>query len=116
MSTSSTSVTKLISLIAAGELAVELFRAEQAAKVAKACYHRKIDQFEEVHGRADSRIDPSKPEHAKLIKFTKVSFDVYLAAKRKAYNVRRRLENASRKAATDHVAQHGVPDRTGLGH
>lgn len=97
-SNSSTSVAKIIALIAAGEVAVELFRAEQAAKVAKASYHRKIDQFEEVHGRADSRIDPNKPEHARLIKFTKASFDAYLAAKRKAYNARRRLENASRKA------------------
>lgn len=105
MSTSTASVTKLISLIAAGELAVDLFRAEQAAKVAKACYHRKIDEFEAVHGRADSRIDPNKPEHAKVIKFTKVSFDAYQAAKRKAYNMRRRLENASRKAASQVTAQ-----------
>lgn len=100
MSTTSNSsnVAKLVALIAAGELAVDLFQAEQLAKVAKDQYHKKIDQFEQVHGRAHSRIDPNKPEHAKVIKFTKDSFDAYLVAKRKAYNVRRRLETASRKA------------------
>lgn len=96
--TSSTSVGKLIALIAAGEVAVELFRAEQITKVAKARYHDKIDQFEAKHGRADSRIDPNKPEHAKVIRYTSAEFEAYLDAKRKAGNVRRRLETASRKA------------------
>lgn len=104
MSTSTESVAKLIALIAAGELAVELFQAEHAAKIAKILYHEKIDEFEEVHGRADSRIDPRKPEHAKLIKFSKASYDTYLAAKRKVYNVRRRLECASRKAADPSIS------------
>lgn len=97
-STTSTSVGKLTALIAAGEVAVELFRAEQITKVAKARYHDKIDQFEAKHGRAASRIDPRKPEHAKVIKYTKAEYAAYLDAKRQAGNVRRRLETASRKA------------------
>ncbi|MFS2007942.1 hypothetical protein ACEN9F_30480 [Duganella sp. CT11-25] len=109
--TGTSSVTKLISLIAVGQLAVELHWAEHAAKMAKNHYHEKIDKFEAVHGRADSRIDPLKPEHAKLIKYTKAEYEQFLLAKRKAYNVRRRLENASRKAATNHVAKHGVPEK-----
>lgn len=91
---------QITALIAAGEVAVELFRAEQIIKVAKARYHAKIDQFEAKHGRVDSRIDPRKPEHAKVIKYTKAEFEAYLDAKRKACNVRRRLENASRKAVS----------------
>lgn len=107
-STSSTNsnVGKLIALMAVGEVAVELFRAEQIAKVAKARYHDKIDQFEAKHGRAESRIDPSKPEHAKVIKYTKAEFEAYLDAKRKAGNVRRRLETASRKALLQQSSGH----------
>lgn len=66
--------------------------------MAKARYHDKIDQFEAKHGRAASRIDPRKPEHAKVIKHTNAEFEAYLDAKRKAGNVLRRLETASRKA------------------
>ncbi|SFM64232.1 hypothetical protein [Rugamonas rubra] len=97
---SMTSTTHLIALLAAGELAVQLLHADSATRAAKARYHDKIDQFEAKHGRASSRIDTRQPEHAKVIKHTKVEYEAYLDAKRNAGNVRRRLENASRKAAT----------------
>lgn len=92
------SASQIAALIATGELAVSLVRAEHAAKMAKHNYYSRIHCFEESHGRADSRIDPRKPEHAKVIKFTKVSFEAYQEAKRKVYNIRRRLNNAARKA------------------
>lgn len=95
---STTNTAQLIALLAAGEVAVQLLHAENATKVAKARYHDKIDQFEAKHGRAASRIDPSRPEHAKVIKYTNAEYEAYLDAKRKAGNVRRRLETASRKA------------------
>lgn len=89
----------IITLISAGQLAVDLWRAEFAAAEAKAAYYRRIDLYESKHGALEKRIDPREPAHAKAIAFTKDRYDAHEASKRKLYNIRRRLRNACQKAA-----------------
>jgi hypothetical protein len=65
--------------------------------------HRKyieaINSFEGKYGRTSGRIDPRNFEHAAIIAATKVEYDAYQLAKRKAYNAGRRLQTVCRKAA-----------------
>lgn len=93
------STAHIITLLSAGDIAVNLWRAEIATKDARHAYHRKINEFEAKHGRIEARINPGKPEHAELIAYTKQRFDAYQTAKRKAYNLRRRLNTACQKSA-----------------
>lgn len=91
--------THLIALLSAGELAVELWRAEAAAADAKDRYVRRIERYEQQHGDLDGRLNPEKPEHAGAIAFSAAAYAAHQAARRKVYSLRRRLRAASCKAA-----------------
>lgn len=96
---STTNSTLLIALLTAGEVAVELWRAETAAADAKHRYIRKIERYEQQHGDLDGRLNPAKPEHAGAIAFSAAAFEAHQVARRKVYALRRRLRVASCKAA-----------------
>lgn len=106
---SSTNTGHMTALLAAGELAVELWRAETAAADAKHRYIRKIERYEQQHGDLDGRLNPEKPEHAGAIAFSAAAYAAHQAARRKVYNLRRRLRAASCKAARlAATASHGT--------
>ncbi|MRW85383.1 hypothetical protein GJ698_14955 [Pseudoduganella sp. FT26W] len=95
----SSSTAHVIALLSAGELAVELWRAETAAADAKHRYVRKIERYEQQHGDLVGRLSPAKPEHAGAIAFSAAAYASHQAARRKVYSLRRRLRAASCKAA-----------------
>lgn len=86
--------------IGIGQLALALHEAGNAVRKAKRKYHEAIDRHEFEHGRIPRRIDPFDDDFAPLLSATKSEFDAYQAAKRIAYNIKRRLENACRKAGS----------------
>ena len=84
-------ITQLLNI---GQLAMDLHKARFVAKSAKDAYHLRLFQS----GEDFDGLDPRKPEHAAAIKFSKTEFAAYLDAKRLAFNLQRRLDNACRKA------------------
>lgn len=84
-------------LMIVGELAVAMYRLEQESQSRRCDYLEKIKEFEESNGEINGRLDPRNPAHARVISFTKFSFDEYRSAKRAAYNLKRRLDNASKR-------------------
>lgn len=89
----------IIALVRAGGLAVDLWRAEAAAALAKDAYIARIHQFEARHGDVDGRLSPANPAHARLIAFTAGKHAALEAARRKVYGIRRRLRAECQKAA-----------------
>lgn len=90
---------KITSLLSIGQLALELHAANNEASWAKVLYHEAIDRHEEKNGRIAGSINPREPQYAAVIAATKVEYEAYQAAKRVAYNIKRRLENACRRSA-----------------
>jgi hypothetical protein len=86
-------------LIEVAVLAMQDFHAQKAVGSAHNEYLFGLTDFESKHGRTEGRIDPLNPDHAPIIAATKIQYEGYQLAKRKAYNVRRRLQTACRKAA-----------------
>jgi hypothetical protein len=86
-------------LIEVAVLAMQDFHAQKAVGSAHNEYLFGLTDFESRHGRTEGRIDPLNPDHAPIIAATKIQYEGYQRAKRKAYNARRRLETACRKAA-----------------
>jgi hypothetical protein len=94
-------------LIEVSVLAMQDFDAQKAVGAAHNEYLFGLTDFESKHGRTNGRIDPLNPDHAAIIAATKAQYDGYQLAKRKAYNIRRRLQTACRKAHrvnADHAA------------
>lgn len=89
---------RIIALIAAGQLAVDSYKADRMAKVMYGEYTDKIHEYEERWGYLEQKIDRFAPDHEHVRQFTQQAFDAHRAAKRAAYNLKRRLENACRKA------------------
>jgi hypothetical protein len=84
-------------LIKVGALAVDAHYAVAAIQSAKGRYYARIRKFEEIYGHVEGRIDPVDPKYKAIRNYTQLQFAALLEAKRKAYNIKRRLENACRK-------------------
>lgn len=91
---------KIIALITAGQLAVDAHKAEWAAKVMYGEYTDKIREYEDQWGDLQCKINRFDDEFEHVRQFTQDAFEAHRAAKRVAYNIKRRLENACRKAAS----------------
>lgn len=89
------SIARLIALASIGELAMAHHRASNAAATAKHQYHDAIRDYE----CGDERININGPDGEELKAATAIEYAAYLAAKRVAYNIKRRLDNACRKVA-----------------
>jgi hypothetical protein len=92
-------ISQIALLIEVAVLAMQDFDAQKAVGAAHNEYLFALTDFESQHGRTDGRIDPLNPDHALIIAATQAQYDGYQLAKRKAYNARRRLQTACRKAA-----------------
>lgn len=77
-----------------GQLAVEYHRASVATGLAKSTYHKAIRDYECGEGR----IHPGGPGFDELKAETATEYAAYRAAGRAASNIKRRLDNACRKA------------------
>jgi hypothetical protein len=87
------------SLLSIGQLALDLYAANNAVRRTRHSYHDAIDLHEEKNGRAVGIINPRDPQYAAVIAATAAEYDAHQAAKRFAYNIKRRLVNACRRSA-----------------
>jgi hypothetical protein len=92
-------IPQLTVLVDVGFLALELWRAEQAATELHRIYIRKIQEYEERYGDIGGRINPRNHEHVAIVSYTMDPRLALTAARRKVYAARRRLRNACAKAA-----------------
>jgi hypothetical protein len=92
------SASQIALLIEIAALAMQDFNTQLAVNEAKYLYLERLSKFEAKHGRIDGRLDPRNPEHAGIVAFTKSRYDDYQRSKKSAYNARRRLVNACRRA------------------
>ena len=93
---SSADVQALVALLAIGQLAIDHSRAINAVDMAKHQYHDAIRDYECGEGH----ININGPDGEELKAATAIEYAAYLAAKRAAYNIKRRLDNACRKAVS----------------
>jgi hypothetical protein len=89
---------RIVALLRLGQLSLDLRAAELAVDNAKHAYYDAIHAHEEDFGYLEGRLDPENRNHAHAIRATKAEFDAYKAAKRAAYNVKRRWMSACRSA------------------
>jgi hypothetical protein len=94
----------LVALVSAGALALELWRAEQAAAQLHDIYVRKIREYEAHYGAVDGGINPRDPKHVAIISCTMDERAAMTSAKRKVHAARRRLRTACAKAAREGAA------------
>lgn len=94
----------LMALVAAGALALELWRAEQAATELHDIYVRKLRLYEAMHGSIKGALNPRNHEHVAIVSYTMDEKSSLTAARRKVYAVRRRLRTACAKVAREGAA------------
>ena len=94
----------LMALLSAGNLALELWRAEQAVVELHSIYVCKLRQYEAIHGSIKGALNPRNPEHVCIISYAMDERAALTAARRKVYATRRRLRTACAKAAREGAA------------
>jgi hypothetical protein len=94
-----TPASQIALLIEVAVLAMQDSRQQLSIKEIYSLYISSLHSFEAKHGRVEGRIDPNNPDHGAIIAATRAQFEAYQRAKRCAYNIRRRLQTACRKAA-----------------
>lgn len=85
-------------LIEIAALAIHDFQAQAAVTEAHGIYIEALNRAEAKFGPLEGRLDPRDPEHAEVIMASSAEYKAQQRAKKKAYNVRRRLQTACRKA------------------
>lgn len=88
-------ITKLLTI---GQLAMDLHKANNLTSMCKDAYHDKIRNWEDDHGKIFGLLTPYDSTHARLIAATSGEYAAYKLAKRKAYNIKRRLDSACRRS------------------
>ena len=89
----------LVALMTIGALALDLWRAEQAATELHDIYVRKLRRYEAMHGSIKGALNPRNHEHVAIVSYTMDEKAALTAARRKVYAARRRLRAACAKAA-----------------
>lgn len=89
---------QISALLNIAQIAMDLVQAQNAIVSAKSAYYDRLASFRGDFTH-EERIDPCCPGSKEIIAFSKDAFDAYKAAKRKAYNVQRRLRTACMKVA-----------------
>ena len=85
-------ITQLLNI---AQLAIDLHNEKNAANIVRDIYRRKLKESgEEFDG-----LKPGNDDYAEVIEFTKGEYKAHQAAKRRVYNIQRRLDNACRKVA-----------------
>lgn len=98
------SASQLALLIEIAALSIQDFKAQAAVTEAHGIYIDAINRAEGKLGALAGRLDPRDPEHAHIIKATTGEYEAQQRAKKTAYNARRRLQTACRKAVRINAA------------
>lgn len=86
-------------IVAVGQVAMDLWRAQEAVANAEHAYHMSISEYEQKHGHLDKLIQKSEPTHAAVREYTAPKYKLLQHAKRRVYILRCRLRGASAKMA-----------------
>jgi hypothetical protein len=91
---------KLTSLIFIGQLAVDVRNAELQVNHLKFEYHEKIRAFDGLAPGEirEMKLDPRNEACAEIIAYTRAEYAAVKAAKRKVYNIKRRMDTAIRNS------------------
>lgn len=101
-------IEKLMALVQAGELAMGLWRAEEAAANARAAYHDRIERYERKHGNGERvKLDPRDPKSAAIMEYTHERYRAAQAARKRAYAAKQKLLKMCIKVArlSAHVSE-----------
>ena len=93
------SIEQISQLVTVGQIALEQWRAQEAAANAQHAYHLAIQQYERRHGQLAARLRKDNPEHAAALEFTAPKYRELQKAKRRVYTVKVRLAKACAKLA-----------------
>lgn len=93
------STEQLVQLVTIGELAMDLWRAQDAAVNSEHAYHLAIRAYEREHGQLNKRINADDPEHAAVREFTAPKYKQLQQAKRRVYALKTRMAKACAKLA-----------------
>lgn len=105
------SAAQLVQLVVIGELAMEQWRAQDAAVNAEHAYHLAIRAYERDNGHLNKRISASDPEHAAVREFTAPKYKQLQQAKRRVYALKTRMAKACAKLArisAARITEHGT--------
>jgi hypothetical protein len=83
-------------LLSLAQLSISLHQAQNAVAAARSAYIDRIKKYERKYGGIE-RINPQNITHAAAIAYTADEYEALLAARRSAYNIKRRWQNACRK-------------------
>lgn len=93
------STEQLAQLATVGNIAMELWRAQETVTNAKHAYHLSIQAYEAEFGRLERGLRKYDPEHEAAREYTAPKYQALQKAKRRAYQVRNRLHGACAKMA-----------------
>ena len=97
---SNTNMEQLVALMRAGELAVDLWRAEVALTLARDVYHARIKQYEHAFcGGQRVKFNQAAPERAALVQYTREHYAAAQAARKRVYSAKQKLRRAAGKVA-----------------
>ena len=105
------STAQLVQLVVIGELALDQWRAQEAAVNAEHAYHLAIRAYEREHGHLNKRISADDPEHAAAREFTAPKYKQLQQARRRVYALKVRMAKACAKLARISAArttEHGA--------
>jgi hypothetical protein len=93
------STTQLVQLVVIGELAMDQWRAQDAATNAEGRYHQAIQAYETQHGRLTKLLQKSDPAHDAARAFTAPQYKLLKQARRRVYALKVRMAKACAKMA-----------------
>lgn len=105
---------QIAQLVAVGQLAMDLWRAEDAVANARHAYHVSIEKYEAKFGRLDKLVQKSDPAHAAVREFTAPKYKALQHAKRRVYALKCRMKKACEKMARISAERGTAPARTGV--
>lgn len=89
-------LTEVGALLTLAQLSISMHQAQNAASFARFEYVERLKKYERKHG-AIGRLDPLNVDHVAAIAYTADAYKALLAARRNAYNIKRRWQTACRK-------------------
>ena len=90
---------KITSLLSIGQLAIDIYLAEAVVALKKADYYDRLHEFNvENPDQRMVKLDPRDEQCSEIIEFSKAKYAAVKAAKRKVYNIKRRINVAIRNS------------------
>lgn len=87
---------RLGKMLAIAQLSISMHLAQDAVTLKRYAYHERLKKYERKHGDI-GRLDPHNVDHVAAIAYTADAYQALIAARRNAYNIKRRWQNACRK-------------------